>query len=515
MPTATATTVTRTALYPAQLPLKVGLKPSAPSSPAKAPTPPSPKTAQNSTTATLRSLYNRAARAFVLRDIPLTYSLIRSAFDLLKPPSSASDSLSDHRRKWDILRITFEATVYTSPPSAAEFLPDSLRAILSESPPALATSIYNRSLTFFTPSAQNPQKTVLNAAYLPIQVLTTLVYSALKLDAPDVGRMIIEDWLARREPRYSLDQQDISEGDGYVKVLDIYCLHILPKLELWEYAKEFLEYEGEMPAHRREHLKSSLNNIYIQAMASRRPIQPAKSNSLLPPTPSTSSPRPYSPAPSSSSSSSSSLSTTSTHTVVPATPRGNRPPISGLTSLSHPSSSTTSISSDETATPRMRHASIPNGNGTNGHSHPQSKSRTISSSASSTYSSRHSRSSHLGHQLSTRQGSPSTYALIRASLAPYLTSTKVTTFLLLFVLVPLISFVLRMRRRRKLLATLGGGGAVAGVAAASSAVTNAELVRRRLHAASGVVESGLVQRAWGEIVRVVGDTVKMAGSGLV
>lgn len=62
---------------------------------------------------------------------------------------------------------------------------------------------------------------------------------------------------------------------------------------------------------------------------------------------------------------------------------------------------------------------------------------------------------------------------------------------------------------------LGAGGAAAGVTAATAvSSSNADLVRRRLHA-SGVGEGGLVSKAWGEMVRVVGDTVRMAGSGLV
>lgn len=45
----------------------------------------------------------------------------------------------------------------------------------------------------------------------------------------------------------------------------------------------------------------------------------------------------------------------------------------------------------------------------------------------------------------------------------------------------------------------------------SATITNAELVRRRL----GGVEAGVLGRIWGEVVRAVADTVKMAGSGLV
>ena len=249
MPTATSTVTKPT--FVAQVPLKAGLKPSlvADSSTYSM----DPTMAQTSTSATLRSLYTRAARAFVLRDITTTSSLLQSAFFLLKPPSGSGDSLADDRRKWDILRITFESTVYTSPPSPPthESLPDSLRSILVEAPQALATSIYNRSLSLFTPSNGAAQKTTLNAAYLPSQVLTTLVYCSLKLDAPDVGRVIIEDWIARREPRYTLDSRE-GEGDVYEKILELYCLHILPKLEQWDYAKEFLQYESELSPLRRE-----------------------------------------------------------------------------------------------------------------------------------------------------------------------------------------------------------------------------------------------------------------------
>ena len=202
--------------------------------------------------AALHSLYNRATRAFVLRDIALTYSLLQSGFALLNPPTVVPDSLSDHRRKWDILRITFESTVYTSPPSSTESLPETLRTNLMESPQALATSIYSRSLALFTPSNEGLSKTALNAAYLPYQVISTLVYCTLKIDAPDVGRVVIEDWLARREPHYSLEPPKTPEGGGYEKTLELYTLHILPRLEQWDYAKEFLEYESELTSQRRE-----------------------------------------------------------------------------------------------------------------------------------------------------------------------------------------------------------------------------------------------------------------------
>lgn len=49
----------------------------------------------------------------------------------------------------------------------------------------------------------------------------------------------------------------------------------------------------------------------------------------------------------------------------------------------------------------------------------------------------------------------------------------------------------------------------------TAAATHADIVRKRLQVAGSGVEGTLFGRVWGEIVRIVGDTVKMAGSGLV
>ena len=61
------------------------------------------------------------------------------------------------------------------------------------------------------------------------------MYCTLKIDAPDVVRLVIED-----------------SEEGYEKTLELYILHMVPKLEQWEYAREFLEYESELTSQRRE-----------------------------------------------------------------------------------------------------------------------------------------------------------------------------------------------------------------------------------------------------------------------
>ena len=233
MPTATLTT-SPTVLPTPFIPLKL-----ATSLPLLA-SPSSPQ--QKNTVATLRPLYARAARAFLHHDIALTHSLLTSAFTLLTPPSTSSpDFISEHRRKWDVLRITLEVTVYTTPPADTTRVPATLRSNALLSGAALLATLHSRSVRLFAPS-DSPTP---SPAYLPAQVLVTLALSSAKIGCPSAGRGIIEEWLACRLP-------PAVPEDGYEKVLEMYCLSILPTLGEWAYAREFLQYETELTAQSRE-----------------------------------------------------------------------------------------------------------------------------------------------------------------------------------------------------------------------------------------------------------------------
>jgi hypothetical protein len=196
------------------------------------------------TAATLRPLYARAARAFLHRDIVLTHSLLSSAFALISPPSTPiPDSLTDHRRKWDVLRITLEVTVYTAPPADTASIPAALRSNALLSATALLASFHTRSLRLFAP-ANGPAP---NSAFLPPQVLVTLALSSAKIGCPAAGRGIVEEWLACRTPNTAATAED-----GYEKVLEVYPLSILPGLGEWTYAKQFIGYETDLPMQSRE-----------------------------------------------------------------------------------------------------------------------------------------------------------------------------------------------------------------------------------------------------------------------
>lgn len=219
----------------------------------------------------VKSLYAPAARAFVRRDVALTQTLLEAAFATLSShpplPTAVHDSMANMRRKWDLLRITLRTTVYTSTSSAPttsitspssetsipiETLPPSLQTILSLEPPMFIDSLLQTSLKLWAPNGH-----ALFTSYLPVSIICALVFAALKVDCAGAGRNIIETWLAQRgDASATIDAPpshliDLSL-EGYEKVLEIYCLQVLPRLDEWEYAMEFLKYEPELSIDKRK-----------------------------------------------------------------------------------------------------------------------------------------------------------------------------------------------------------------------------------------------------------------------
>ncbi|KAG8967496.1 hypothetical protein FRC03_009872 [Tulasnella sp. 419] len=294
------------------------------------PRPPSALLAPSQATLTsLKSLYSKAARSFLQRDVEHTQQLIDNAFEFITPPvSTQRDILSSQRRKWDLLRITLETTLYTTPDSrpqspdtstspSSSKISSQVRSNLLLSPPSLLATLHTRSLRLFTPPYLQP-----SPQYLPAQILLALVFSALKLDCPQVARGMIEEWLARRvvsDSSLEAEQPDPSAAEGYAKVIDVYCLHVLPRLHEWDYATEFLRYESELEPSHRTHLQQSLKILHIQSQTP--PSPPPPYNTPLPETGGEKKSQQVESAISRPLSRASSTSSASTRTAVPATPR--------------------------------------------------------------------------------------------------------------------------------------------------------------------------------------------------
>ncbi|KAF7791748.1 hypothetical protein EIP86_002772 [Pleurotus ostreatoroseus] len=455
--------------------------------------------AESSAAATLRSLYPRAAKAFLQRDIGLTYSLITSAFtSLTSPLYSAEDELTPYRRKWDILRITLETTVYASPPAQQDptTFPAALRANQMLSSQSLVASLYEQSLNLFTPT--NPP-TKPSPFFLPHQILVTLVLASIKLGCPIVGKNMIEDWLARKNPEI------LSSGEGrlgYIKILELYCLHILPRLEEWDFAQDFLQYERELDAEMRQTMIGTIRKMHDQAIAGLQ----AKNTIPAVPVSSASTSRSVSPAPSSSSGSSVSTQTATPLTTQPQSNghkgKGKDKPqgwdrVQRMSSLTSPrispslsstsSQSIASATTSRTVTPasvnRIRPLSrsrkdAPSGVPLNRYSSSQGGSQTPIPRAP--------RSSSL--RPPTTIHAPSTLALIRTyiqSTLQRMTKSQLLALFLLFVVFPVVSFVYRLRRRRFAAGLPAPGG-------------TATAVRRRLRAGTDGIGIGLIGRVWEE-----------------
>lgn len=444
------------------------------------------KAARSEVVSKLKTSYSNAARAFLHHRTEEAHALVDEAFESLHPPTSHQhDQLSSYRRKWDILRITLETTLYTSPASrlhgetsgynahSAALGPDishawsaprspnpsvSFRSKMSQfddpmllSPPSLLGTLHTRSLLLFTPPSDRP-----SPRYLPAAVLVAIVLASLKLDCPQVGRGMIDDWLANRDPLGSGAGKDgaihMEEQEGYEKVIEVYCLHVLPRLNEWDYAKDFLDTEMEMSPIKREELVATLALHHAQfLLPSPRTSQLHSLDTSVAGSSGAPTPRAASPAPSS----------VSSHTAVPNTRSGAAVShTSSLTSNSgpHQASSVTTV--------RQQHQPIDS-------TRLPLASNTIAipPSAPTLYA-----------QPPSPQ-SPTVIQLLKAVVVPYLRRLN-APIVLLAIVISLLGLAGRFGRKPK-----SGSGA--------------EMARRRLMGGSGGVLRGLL------------DAVKMSGRGLV
>jgi len=88
------------------------------------------------------------------------------------------------------------------------------------------------------------------------------------------------------------------------------------------------------------------------------------------------------------------------------------------------------------------------------------------------------------------------------------------TFVFLAVLFPLLSLVFKLRARRRRLSTAAAGSVtpLATRSSSGSGIKNAaDEARRRLQQNNG----SALRAVWREVSRMVGDTVRMSGRGLV
>ncbi|KZT57641.1 hypothetical protein CALCODRAFT_272182 [Calocera cornea HHB12733] len=213
----------------------------------------------------LRNLYRQAARAFLSRS-PSVATYLEKAFALLPAPDdhdSARESaaLEQQRIKWDVLRLTWEASIYpthglvngcangkgkgkerenghgiSNGDGKVEAHAD--MDLLALPPATLLPALHARSLVLFTPSTLKA-----SSSHLPAEVLLALVLFAVKLGMYPVARDWVELWWVVRG---SADPEGEDEIKGRRKIRDTMALRVLPGMRDWESARGWAEGEQDL-----------------------------------------------------------------------------------------------------------------------------------------------------------------------------------------------------------------------------------------------------------------------------
>ncbi|KZO89886.1 hypothetical protein CALVIDRAFT_491251 [Calocera viscosa TUFC12733] len=188
---------------------------------------------------TLRNLYTQAARAFLNRS-PSVTTYIEQAFALLPHPDEhdsvrESGPLEQQRIKWDVLRLTWEASVY---PSNGAMDHQTDMNLLTLPPAVLLPALHARSLVLFTPSNLKA-----SSSHLPAEVLLALMLFAVKLGMYGVARDWAETWWVARG---AADPDGEDEIKGRRKIREAMVLRVLPGLADWESAGGWAEGEPDV-----------------------------------------------------------------------------------------------------------------------------------------------------------------------------------------------------------------------------------------------------------------------------
>ncbi|KIM33288.1 hypothetical protein M408DRAFT_326063, partial [Serendipita vermifera MAFF 305830] len=103
---------------------------------------------------------------------------------------------------------------------------------------------------------------------VPDQVVLLLVVSAVKLGEVHLAKEWVEDWLVRRDVSSvnssSPTTTEPATPTSYERIVDVYILHVLPRLGLWDDATEFMRYESEMGESAKERMLQALNAQHLQ-----------------------------------------------------------------------------------------------------------------------------------------------------------------------------------------------------------------------------------------------------------
>lgn len=247
------------------------------------------------TTSSVKQLYRSAGKAFVLRDFESTGVLLDQAFrasEALAKESSEGwlqrlmsgeeeeEESEEVRRKLEILRITFFATVRGSSADASSLFASTPRSI------AQVLELETDKMLELLWEEQSGEKgvgisTSVGGGKVHPSIVIALVLAALKMNAPRSARSIAEAWFEASNGEeidtllfdtarsslvdltvdFTIEESSMSNSvvilpggqtkvgrakllGSWMRLMDLLTLFVLPKLGEWEAAQDFVRAQG-------------------------------------------------------------------------------------------------------------------------------------------------------------------------------------------------------------------------------------------------------------------------------
>ncbi|CAG8503892.1 14250_t:CDS:2 [Acaulospora morrowiae] len=216
---------------------------------------------------TLTSLYKETTQAFLLRNYDSAYSLCMSSISKLAefPPVTVSPSTKIIQIKiWCLYINLIAALLAEKPPIATK--DHEIKRLLERPSEKICEEVYTKIVT----TGFNNED-----GEIPGEIIIACTLLCLHQNCPKFACQVIEDWYCSL-PKSTIVHlnQDDSMLKCYEKVVQLYVLHVLPKLKEWDKASSFLAVDQIID---KEHKKVYEQSLIKLKEKSSRPLTSRKS----------------------------------------------------------------------------------------------------------------------------------------------------------------------------------------------------------------------------------------------
>ncbi|KAL1915971.1 uncharacterized protein VTP21DRAFT_6359 [Calcarisporiella thermophila] len=111
--------------------------------------------------------------------------------------------------------------------------------------------------------------TASDLSFIDSELVVVCVLLSLNENVPVVGREIVEAWLASLPDEEMEKMENGQEREGYEKIVELFVLHVLARLEEWDYAKEFLHYNEVISPDKKKVYENTLEKLHQKTLKAR------------------------------------------------------------------------------------------------------------------------------------------------------------------------------------------------------------------------------------------------------